>query len=195
MIRIVIRIAMVLLCVLQGSAQIITLGKDARDKVLSQFFSQNGNTAVLMIGLNNNFGANRLNSDIIENALRGNSGARLLDGLFTGTNRLQLRIWDTNLAAFVTYEFQTSTNMPVSSNGVSRIWLPELLKYKTLDNFRFSSNGTILTGIIKADGTSYGEAIAGKSGTNRVLVLDNYALGLSTTNYIDVREGVVTEFR
>jgi hypothetical protein len=192
-----IRIAAVaaLLCVHSSFAQISILGKDSRDKVLSGFFSQNNNVAVIILGLNANFGTNRLNSDMIENAIRGNSGARILDGVFGGTNSLELRIWDTNLNAFAYYDFQTRTNLPVTTNTVSRVGLVEQLLFKTLNNFRFASNGVALTGIIKSDGNSYGEAILGKSGTNRILVLDNYALGLNTTNYVQVREGVVEEWK
>lgn len=175
--------------------QIALPGKDPRDKLLPAFLSQNGNAATWIQGLNANFGTNRLTTDLLEDAWRGNSGARKLDGLFTGTNRWSVRVWDTNAAAFQAYEFLLQNNAPVTSNNVSRVGVPEVLQSKTLNNWMAQTNGTAQTGVMVAQGTSAGKTVLGKGGTNRVLVLDNYALGYATTNWVDVVDGVVTEVK
>lgn len=190
----VLAIGLLAMLTASASGQIVILGKDARDKWLAAFFGANGNTATLISGLNANFGSGRLNSDLIENVLRGNNGARTFDGLVTLTNGFQLRIWDTNAAAFQVYDFILRTNTPVTTNVISRVGVPEQLEFKTLDNARLMSNGVALSGIMWAQGVNYETTIAGKSGTNRVLVLNNYTLGASgTTNWMDVTQGVVTE--
>lgn len=182
-------------CRRSHAQSILLLGKDTRDKVLAQFFAQNGNAVAIIVGLNANFGTNRLNSDMIENALRGNSGARVLDGRFSATNSFAVQVWDTNTSTFQAFDFTLRTNLPVTTNVVSRIGMPEQLEYKLLDNFRLASNNIPLSGIVWLNGSSYGGSIAGKTGTNRLLVLDNYALGTSTTNWVDVTQGIVTEIR
>lgn len=171
----------------EGEAQgIVVLGKTADDKVLIGFLNQNGNANTLLSGLNS-YGTTRLGNNLLPLTIDG----RILNGTFDGTNRLVLRTWDTNLATLQVFEFTLNTNVPLSTNVVSRVGFPENLQNKTLNNWKAATNGVAQSGVLVARGNDFGMAVAGKAGTNRIQILDAYTWA-TPTNYLEFKEGVLT---
>ena len=181
------------LMLLAGPAwgQQTVLGKTPEDKALAGFFAQNGNANAIVAGVNAN-ATTKLASGILDGTFSG----KIFTGTFDGTNRFLLRTWDTNLAVLQVFEFTLNTNKPVSTNVVSRVGNPEDLSYKTLENWRLGTNGSLQSGVAVAKGSSYGMTVAGVPGTNRWYLQNDWNGGWGTlTNWVETTEGVVTSIR
>jgi hypothetical protein len=167
-------------------AQIHILGRNTLDTVLPAFFTRQTNGPTTIDGLNANAGGHRFADALMPLSF----AAKVWDGTQTGTNRMILQTWDTNNAAYQQFEFTLNGGLPLSVNTVSRIGFPETNTYKIFNLWRAQTNGTFQTGVLVARGTSYGDAIAGKTGVNRIPILHTYETG--ATNYMEFTDGVFT---
>lgn len=152
--------------------QIHILGRMDQDRFLAKFWSQNQNASNLVAGLNTTNAAGLIR--FLDALLPLTISNKTFSGTFDLTNAPIFRTWDSAAGAWQNFDWLTSNQVPTTTNTVSRVGFPETLKYKTLNELLLQNGGSPLTGVVRANGASYADTIAGLSGTNTVYLGGNY---------------------